>query len=80
MSILTAKEITLRTIRFITWFAIIMAWAVTSFYPEAQGATRALSFVAAAIVEIAWRVKRNQPEDSAITPEPIRSLNLTKRS
>jgi len=71
----------MKTVRFVLWFAIIITWAVaTTFYPGNDGAARALAFICGAIVEIVYRIRKPSPDDTPVTPEPIQSLNLTKRS
>jgi hypothetical protein len=70
----------MKTIRFLLWFAIIVTWAVAStLYPESDNTARTVAFICGAIVEIVYRIKKQTPDDTPVTPEPIQSLNLTKR-
>jgi len=70
----------MRTIRFILWFAIIVAWAIAStLHPESDQTARTVVFICGAIIEIVYRIRKKSPDDTPITPDPIQSLNLTKR-
>ena len=71
----------MKTIRFVLWFAILVAYlVVTMFYPESDQTARTVCVIVGAIVETVYRIRRREPVDDPISPEPIRSLNLTKRS
>jgi hypothetical protein len=70
----------MKIIRLVLWFAIIVAWAVAStFHPESDQTARTVPFICGAIIEIVYRIRKKNPDDTPITPEPIQSLNLTKR-
>ena len=71
----------MKTIRFLTWFAILTIWAISlTLYPDSAQTVRSISTIIGAIVEIAYRIRRQKAYDTAISPDPIQSLDLTKRS
>jgi len=74
------KELVMKTIRLALWFSILIGWMIASvFHPESDSTARTVVFISGAIVEVVYRIKKKDPDDTPITPEPIQSLNLTKR-
>jgi hypothetical protein len=73
----------MRTIRILAWLIIAGVYITYSVvHPEQDNAARSASVIALAVVEGFVRIKRRidrNTDDNPIAPEPIQSLNLTKR-
>lgn len=70
----------MRTIRLVLWFMILIAWMIAGIlHPESDSTARTVVFIAGAIIEVVYRIRKKDPDDTPITPEPIQSLNLTER-
>jgi hypothetical protein len=70
----------MKTIRLVLWLAILVGWVIAStIHPESDNAARTVVFICGAIIEIVYRIRKKDADDTPITPDPIQSLNLTKR-
>jgi hypothetical protein len=70
----------MKTIRFVLWLTIAVGYAVVStVYPNSDPVALKAMFIAGAIIEIVYRIKRKERYETAISPDPIQSLDLTKR-
>ena len=70
----------MKTIRFILWLAIAVGYAVaTTVHPAGDQTALNVTLIAGALIEIVYRIKRKQRYETAISPDPIESLNLTRR-
>ncbi|HEY4642790.1 MAG TPA: hypothetical protein VII75_15720 [Thermoanaerobaculia bacterium] len=70
----------MKIIRFILWIALAAGYALAStIRPESDHMALNVTLIAGAIVEIIYRIKRKERYETAISPDPIESLNLTKR-
>lgn len=70
----------MKTIRFVLWLAIAGGYAVSStIYPQSDPIAMKVMLIAGAIIEIVYRIKRKERYETAISPDPIQSLDLTNR-
>jgi len=70
----------MRTIRLVLWFMILIGWMIAGIlHPESDSTARTVVFIAGAIIEVVYRIRKKDADDTPITPEPIKSLNLTER-
>jgi hypothetical protein len=70
----------MKTIRFVLWLAIAVSYAVVStVHPNSDPVALKVMFIAGAIIEVVYRIKRKERYETQISPDPIQSLDLTKR-
>ena len=70
----------MKTIRFVLWLSIAVGYAVVStIRPESDHMALNVMLIAGAIIEVVYRIKRKERYETAISPDSIQSLDLTKR-
>lgn len=70
----------MKTIRFVLWLAIAVGYAVVStIHPESDHMALNVMLIAGAIIEVVYRIKRKERYETAISPDSIQALDLTKR-